>query len=158
MLFIDTNIYTYVPVTKCRGDSKHKHQKVPMYRYWKLSVIYFIHCVRERKQALHVLLTCWHYTQLFHFPLALLEINKSTYQIALFLCCPLDNPTAPSKNKYLNLESRWGWNSLENPKVKNNILQELKLGIDTSFCHFMYLRTDKQRGTCVRLYIYFCNM
>lgn len=58
MLFIDTNIYTYVPVTKCRGDSKHKHQKVPMYRYWKLSVIYIIHCVRERKQALHVLLTC----------------------------------------------------------------------------------------------------
>lgn len=112
MLFIDTNIYTYVPVTKCRGDSKHKHQKVPMYRYWKLSVIYFIHCVRERKQALHVLLTCWHYTQLFHFPLALLEINKSTYQIALFLCCPLDNPTAPSKNKYLNLESRWGCDTI----------------------------------------------
>lgn len=112
MLFIDTNIYTYVPVTKCRGDSKHKHQKVPMYRYWKLSVIYFIHCVRERKQALHVLLTCWHYTQLFHFPLALLEINKSTYQIAFFLCCPLDNPTAPSKNKYLNLESRWGCDTI----------------------------------------------
>lgn len=112
MLFIDTNIYTYVPVTKCRGNSKHKHQKVPMYRYWKLSVIYFIHCVRERKQALHVLLTCWHYTQLFHFPLALLEINKSTYQIALFLCCPLDNPTAPSKNKYLNLESRWGCDTI----------------------------------------------
>lgn len=112
MLFIDTNIYTYVPVTKCRGDSKHKHQKVPMYRYWKLSVIYFIHCVRERKQALHVLLTCWHYTQLFHFPLARLEINKSTYQIALFLCCPLDNPTAPSKNKYLNLESRWGCDTI----------------------------------------------
>lgn len=137
--FSVSRCYRYITQTQCcllipifthtyllqNVESKHKHQKVPMYRYWKLSVIYFIHCVRERKQALHVLLTCWHYTQLFHFPLALLEINKSTYQIALFLCCPLDNPTAPSKNKYLNLESRWGWNSLENPKVKNNILQEL---------------------------------